>query len=110
MAGDNPHREQGDLFSWAPSGCRLIPFPLSKRIAKIRRTAECYLRRKSDADRAFYWNSQIMAPLRGHLEIFGLPERKIEAELIRFRNAVEAEIDRLHAARARRPDHGPGAA
>lgn len=79
------------LFAWRPQ--RVLLFPLSKRVAKVRRTAEKLLS-KGGYDAELYWK-QIVASNRKHLERLGLSEDEIEFELRSFFDAVQAELTRM---------------
>lgn len=82
--------------------CKMIPFPLSARVAKVRRVAEVY-ERKTGNDRESYWRVQI-GGLWGALENAGIPEQEIKKQLTGFKQAVQSELQR----RAGAVHHGDG--
>ncbi|OWV87344.1 hypothetical protein ATY75_03270 [Rhizobium sp. N122] len=76
------------------SECQMIPFPLKARVAKVRRVAEVY-QRKDGNDRKAYWRSEINR-LGDQLEVLGIDEAHIDAQLDEFKRAVQAEINRRY--------------
>ncbi|CAN7241205.1 DUF6074 family protein [Mesorhizobium sp. LjNodule214] len=80
------------LFRWRPP-VRIIIFPLTKRVGKVRHTAKM-LAGKHGEDATLYWR-QVIAANRRHLERVGLPETDIEAELRSFFDAVQGELARM---------------
>ncbi|NVP55982.1 DUF6074 family protein [Mycoplana rhizolycopersici] len=80
------------LLSWTPP-CKVILFPLVKRVGKVRHTAQL-LSSKHGEDAILYWK-QVMAANRKHLTRIGLDQDDIEAELGSFHEAVHSEMVRL---------------
>lgn len=72
--------------------CKVILFPLVKRLGKVRHTAQL-LSTKHGEDAVLYWK-QVMAANRKHLARVGLDEQAIEAELRSFHDAVQSEMVR----------------
>ncbi|MGN6144413.1 MAG: DUF6074 family protein [Mesorhizobium sp.] len=87
------------LFVWQPP-CRVILFPLTKRVGKVRHTAQKLLAKRG-CDAELYWK-QVVASNRKHLERVGLSGDEIETELRGFFDAVQSEMVRL-TYRGRRP-------
>lgn len=79
------------LFNWSPP-VRIILFPLTKRIGKIRHTAQKLAGKRGD-DADIYWR-QVIAANRKHLARVGLDDAAIETELLAFHDAVQAEMVR----------------
>jgi hypothetical protein len=93
-------RDDLPLFAWKPP-VRIIVFPLTNRVGKIRHTA-LKLTGKHGDDATLYWK-QVVAANRRHLERLGLPDHEIEAELRAFFDAVQGELSRM-ACQHRQPD------
>lgn len=81
------------LFRWSPPACQVIAFPTTKRIGKIRRTAQI-LSEKSGKAADRYWQ-QVVGGMRSQMTTAGIPEGEIEAELRAFFAAVQIEMVRL---------------
>ncbi|AEG51909.1 MULTISPECIES: DUF6074 family protein [Sinorhizobium] len=73
--------------------CELVPFPLSKRIGKIRGIAAKLLDRKS-ARHAEYYQQQVTEALVGQLRKIGLPQHLLDKEIREFWSGVEQEMNR----------------
>lgn len=70
--------------------CEVIAFPASRRLGKIRRTAEVLSTRHGrGADR--YWK-QVIDLMRGQMAAAGLPADVIDRELKAFADQVFARI------------------
>lgn len=82
------------LFAWKPE-CKIIAFPLNKRVGKIRRVAEVWSRKRG-GDQKSYWGTQLNT-LGRTLERIGYSEEQINAELDLFRDAVSSQISRMRA-------------
>jgi hypothetical protein len=80
------------LFQWQPPR-RVIVFPLTKRIGKVRHTA-LKLAGKHGDDAMLYWK-QVSASNRKHLARLGLSDAEIDDEIRLFFDAVQAEIVRI---------------
>lgn len=75
-----------------PIGCRIIPFPIRKRVGKIRRTVDVLSDRQGKgADH--YWK-QVVAGLRSQMAASGLPDDIIEGELRSFSDCVFSRLGR----------------
>lgn len=84
--------------------CQVIPFPVIRRIGKIRRTVEVLSVRHGKAGDQ-YWR-QVVAGMRGQMEKAGLPEATIFAELSAFLDVVHRELYRAEIVRLRQDDDG----
>lgn len=71
--------------------CELVPFPLSKRIGKIRGVAAKLLDHKSDRH-AGYYQQQVTEALVAQLRKLGLPQHRLDREIREFWYGVEQEI------------------
>jgi len=80
------------LLVWEPVA-KVLPFPLAKRVGKVRHTAQKLSERHGDAA-ALYWK-QVNANNLRHLTRLGLAPAEIEAELQSFFDAVQAELNRI---------------
>ncbi|WP_028034120.1 DUF6074 family protein [Chelativorans sp. J32] len=80
------------LLAWQPPR-RVLLFPLTKRIGKVRHTA-LKLSEKNGEDANLYWK-QVVAANRKHLERVGLSAEEIDAEIREFFEAVRGEMYRL---------------
>ena len=81
------------LFNWQPPACTVLAFPLSKRVGKIRRTAEVLSGKNGKA--AIQYRATIIESTRGQMAKSGLSEAIIESEIRAFETAVERELNRL---------------
>ncbi|MQV31031.1 hypothetical protein GHK01_31725 [Sinorhizobium meliloti] len=72
----------------------VVPFPLGKRIGKIRSVAEKLLRRTS-AHHAEYYRHQVNVALARQLRKVGIAEHVVIRELREFWSGVEQEMDRM---------------
>lgn len=73
--------------------CELVPFPLSKRISKIRAVASKLLDCKS-ARHADYYQQQVTDALVGQLQKISLPHHRLDREIRDFWFGVEQEMTR----------------
>jgi hypothetical protein len=79
------------LFEWDPPA-KVVAFPLSRRLAKIRRVADLLDKRQgSEADS--YWKTTVRG-LADQLARAGVPADDINRELLEFQEAVQAELRR----------------
>ncbi|TKT78401.1 DUF6074 family protein [Aquamicrobium sp. LC103] len=85
-------RDDMPLFRWQPP-VKVILFPLTKRIGKVRHTAQKLLGKQGD-DADLYWK-QVMSANRKHLERIGLSDDEIDDQLREFFDAVQGELRRL---------------
>lgn len=83
---------QLDLLGW-PAPCKVLVFPLDKRVGRVRRVAEKLLQKKGFMADA-YWR-QTVTTLEGQMVRQGIPEAEIDRQLLAFFDAVRAEIIRL---------------
>ena len=72
--------------------CMILPFPLSRRIAKVRRVAEVLARKVGNA-RGAYWRTEIDR-IWEKLEAAGIGPEVIDEQVAGFRSAVQSEIYR----------------
>ncbi|MFK4062926.1 DUF6074 family protein [Brucella anthropi] len=80
------------LFQWQPD-CKILFFPLHRRVGKIRHTAAMLIdRHGEEAD--VYWK-QVATANRKHFERVGLSEEQSRIEFEAFSQAVHAEMIRL---------------
>lgn len=80
------------LFRWQPP-CKVLIFPLHKRVRKVRHTAAMLFERHGE-DAELYWK-QVAAANRKHFERIGLSDDQARAELEAFSQAVHAEMTRI---------------
>ena len=80
------------LFNWKPPR-KVILFPLTKRIGKVRHTARL-LSSKNGDDANLYWK-QVIAATRKHLSRVGQTPDEIDTEIRTFFDAVQSELVRL---------------
>jgi hypothetical protein len=76
------------------SACLLIPFPLSRRVGKVRRVAEVY-ERKDDKGRDTYWRTETNR-LQDQLIELGFSSAEIRTQMLGFKDAVQCEIHRRY--------------
>jgi hypothetical protein len=95
------------LLTWRPPTCHLIPFPLVRRIGKVRDVARKMLDKSTDRHADFY-RTQVTDALLKHLEKIGLPESEQEEQLSAFWTAVDFEIARLKYRTQRRESRQDG--
>ncbi|WP_425647921.1 DUF6074 family protein [Agrobacterium leguminum] len=81
------------LFAWKQPECRLIPFPMVKRIGRIRDTAAKMLDKPTEKS-AEHYRRQVDEAMTGQLSKIGLLGEAIEAERTAFWNAVDLEMTR----------------
>ncbi len=79
------------LFAWQPP-CKLIAFPLIKRIGKIRRCAEV-LEGKHGKDAEGYWRQQVRY-MAEQLERTGCGPDEVRRQVAEFQQAVQCEMVR----------------
>ncbi|QND57879.1 DUF6074 family protein [Mesorhizobium huakuii] len=82
------------LFRWQPVGVEVIPFPLIRRVGKIRDVASKMLAKSTDRHAESY-RDQVTTGLVGHLNRLGIPEQERDEQLGQFWSAVQSEIIRL---------------
>ncbi|MER8371732.1 DUF6074 family protein [Mesorhizobium sp. M1406] len=82
---------QLDLLTWRPP-FRLVVFPLSANVGKVRRCAEV-LERKRGKDADAYWK-KVIGPMVDRLSAAGATLEVIQLEVDAFSMAVQHEIQR----------------
>lgn len=85
--------------------CRMIPFPLSARVGKVRRVAEVY-ERKTGNDRESYWRVQVTG-MRDALQSAGISPDDVNKELTGFKRAVLSELHRRSSHDVQQGDGNP---
>lgn len=83
--------KQLNLLTWKPS-VQVIPFPLSRDMKRVRRTAQV-LSGKTGKDAEAYW-FRITNHLSQRLIKAGVEQSIVESEIITFTNAVGAALAR----------------
>ncbi|MER9169855.1 DUF6074 family protein [Mesorhizobium australicum] len=81
--------KQLDLLDWTPP-CKVIAFPMVKRIGKVRRVADV-LAVKRGAAATNYWK-QTVSTLAGQMARAGIDPDTINRELRQFHDAVQREL------------------
>lgn len=76
-----------------PPVVAIAPFPLARRLRKVRSTANTLNLRKSEDSKRRYWK-QVTAGLAGELRRHGADEATIVRQLAAFYDAVGAELTR----------------
>ncbi|CVI14818.1 conserved hypothetical protein [Agrobacterium fabacearum CFBP 5771] len=87
-----------------PPLCKLIVFPLSAQIGRVRHVAGKYLEQSNEDAQARYWRV-IEDNLRKLLIKHGCADAEISRHILVFREAVQKEINQR--AKQRRPIEGP---
>lgn len=95
------------LFRWTPPVVEVIPFPMTKRVGKIRRTAEM-LDENTQRGAEAYWRRTV-TDLRRQMQRAGVPDDRIDRELRQFFDAVQSELN-VRAARKNQSRPGGDAA
>lgn len=70
--------------------CQIIPFPLARRVGKVRRCAEVLQGAANQASRDAYWRKTVHQ-LGDKLELMGFPTDQIQHQINQFRQAVQQE-------------------
>lgn len=94
------------LFTWKPSACRLIAFPMVNRVGKIRDVARKMLDKSTDRH-AEYYQKQVTEALIGQLEKIGLSEIEQDEQIGAFWCKVEQEMIRQSYQRPGTGSHDP---
>ncbi|PSH64363.1 hypothetical protein CU102_22010 [Phyllobacterium brassicacearum] len=81
--------------SITPMPCQVIPFPLTRRVAKVRDVAARIMEKATDRQAEAYRN-QIADTLFRHLDKIGVPEDDQDEQVGAFFTAVELELSRLY--------------
>lgn len=89
-------RNKSDLppFTWQPPSCKLIAFPLDRRVGKIRDVA-IKLMDKSTERHANSYRLQVSEALAVHLSKLGLSEDEQAVQISVFFKKVQDEVARL---------------
>lgn len=82
------------LFRWSPPPCRVLPYPLTRRVGKIRDVA-LKLSEKATEKHAAYYQSQVDDALRKQMIRIGLDDAAQDRALAAFWSCVRNEINRL---------------
>ncbi|AVA21589.1 DUF6074 family protein [Rhizobium sp. NXC24] len=93
------------LFAWQPA-CRVITYPLSRRVGKIRDVASKMLTKTTDNHREWYMK-QVTEALLNHLEKVGLSEIEVDEQIGAFWTKVENEMTRLSYGRSAGGNNDP---
>lgn len=80
------------LFNWQPE-CRFIPFPMVKRIGRVRETASKLLDKPTEKSAAHY-RRQVNEAITEQLAKIGLDQTAIDEQIAAFWRAVDAEAAR----------------
>jgi hypothetical protein len=75
--------------------CQVIPFPLTRRVAKVRDVAARIMEKATDRQAGAYRN-QVAETLFRHLDKIGVPEDEQDEQVGAFFTAVELELSRLY--------------
>ncbi len=81
--------------STTPTPCQVIPFPLTRRVAKVRDVAARIMEKTTDRQAEAYRN-QVADALFRHLDKIGAPEDEQDEQVGAFFTAVELELSRLY--------------
>lgn len=81
--------------STTPMPCQVIPFPLTRRVAKLRDVAARIMEKSTDRKAEAYRN-QVADALFRHLDKMGVPEDEQDEQVGAFFTAVELELSRLY--------------
>ncbi|RUU93330.1 hypothetical protein EOB59_03230 [Mesorhizobium sp. M7A.F.Ca.MR.176.00.0.0] len=84
---------QPTLFDWSPP-CRVILFPMHRRVGRIRSTAEKMLAKPTDRAAESY-RDQVTDGLLRQMAKAGIPDSTQDEQLGAFWSAVQAETIRL---------------
>lgn len=88
--------DQPDLLSWRPAPrpmAEIIPFPIARRVGKVRRVVDVLKAQTTERAQASYWNRECTT-LEKQLARAGLSPDAIKAELEAFYQAVQGELNR----------------
>jgi hypothetical protein len=91
-----------------PSPCKLIVFPLRKRVSRVRRVAEVLLRKNGKAADSYWRQVSVALDAQMMRAGIGLDERR--RELAAFHQAVQAELQRTPSNLQPVDPHGGNAA
>lgn len=83
--------------------CQFIPFPMARRIGKIREVAAKMLQKHSDRHAAYY-REQVTNALLGHFEKIHLAKVEHKELVEAFWSEVEREMSRQSVRRPRDPN------
>ncbi|RUW62131.1 DUF6074 family protein [Mesorhizobium sp. M7A.F.Ca.US.008.03.1.1] len=91
---------QHSLFDWSPP-CQIVLFPMSKRVGRIRSTAEKMLAKSTDRHADSY-RDQVTLALINHLCRLEVPQIDQDKQVGAFWSAVDVEMIR-QTRRGQRP-------
>lgn len=97
--------DKGTRLSTCQPECKFVPFPLVKRIGRIRETASKLLDKTTEKSAAHY-RRQVNDAIAGQLAKIGLDQTAIDEQIAAFWRAVYAEAAR----QAYGWNHTPGGA
>ena len=80
------------LFAWQPP-CKVIPFPMTNRVGKIRDVASKMLDKATDRH-ADYYRRQVTEALIAQLDRIGVPEHEQNEQFGAFWQEVQNEMIR----------------
>jgi hypothetical protein len=81
-------------LSWPAPECRIIAFPMVKRVRKIRETAVKWLEKPTERS-ADHYQRQVTEAMEAGFKKLGLRDVKIEEEIGAFWSAVDREARRI---------------
>lgn len=85
-------QREDQLLTFPRPPCQVLLFPVTKRIGKIRHTAQL-LAGKHGEDADLYWK-QVTASMRRSLDRIGMHPDLVQDELRSFHDAVQSEMAR----------------
>ncbi|NEK36310.1 hypothetical protein GR253_19575 [Rhizobium leguminosarum] len=89
-------RDHSDLplFAWRPPVCDVLPFPLARRVGKIRDVASKLVAKTTERSADYYF-SQVSEALVAQLSKIGIPDHEQDEQIGAFWSAVNQEVARL---------------
>ncbi|TBZ00227.1 DUF6074 family protein [Rhizobium leguminosarum] len=90
----NGERTDLPLISWQSPECRIIPFPMVKRVRKIRETAMKWLEKPTERS-ADHYERQVTEAMETGLKKLGLPDSEVDEQIAAFWSAVDREARRI---------------
>lgn len=81
-------------LSWPAPECRIIAFPMVKRVRKIRETAVKWLEKPTERS-ADHYERQVTEAMEMGLKKLGLPDSEVGEQIAAFWSAVDREARRL---------------
>lgn len=92
---------QPDLFTWSPPACRVIVFPMDRRVGRAREVAAKMLERSTDRAAATY-RDQVSDGLRRAMDRLAIPKADQDEQLRGFWQSVQCLMIEM-TYRGRRP-------